>query len=469
MIVFVLHPDLDVLAAIVGKMRARGLETLHAAEAAPLIERAAKTPPTVLVIPERSEDVEGAAELAALRGALPDVPEVMIPPLLASDEARVARLVDVVTSAIAAAAPADQPQQATGEVRGDLAQVPLPDLLQLLSMGKKTGTLTVTTSSAAGELRLADGEVVDAMFRRADGMKAVVRLLGERDGAFHFAPDATPGLRRIREPISTILMEGTRQTDEIRRLREQLGLGGPAQVVLAIQQPTALATGALPPKIADDDTLAHEVAALLATPRTLDDLLDELPSTDLELLSALLRLHETGSVRQLPIGDLRPSLAGPEGMVVLRGLARRLRPRGYRGQGRLVIVGHQASVRLARSSISRLAEAMPGADGAGDFSAERAIESTALLQLGESIGLDVVTIVDRADLAPSLPLVLNGAIAVIALDRPSASFAQVVEELEVALVDARSVCEDHEGGMDPGDPSSMAAVVRGAIEGMGGS
>lgn len=458
MIVFVLHPDLDVLAAIVGKMRDRGLESIHAAEAGPLIEGANKHNPAVLVIPERGSTMHEAAELAALRAALSNVPEVLIP--AAPDDEALNRLLDTVTTAlVAAAAPNEPAPPGSGEIRGDVAQVSLPDLLQLLSMGRKTGTLSVTTSNAAGEIRLADGEVVDAMFRRAEGMKAVIRLLGEREGGFHFAPDATPALRRIREPISSILMEGTRQVDEVRRLREQLGLTVHSHLLaLHVEEPKTVDTA---------DSIASEVADLLATPRTFDDLVDEIPRSDLEVLEALARLDEQGKLRRLPMGDLRPSLAGPEGMVVLRGLARRLRPRGYRGPGRLVLTGSAGKIRLARQAVARLAEAMPGTDIGGEMSADRLIEATAILQLGESVALEIITVVDRPDIAPLHALVLSGSIGVIALDRPSSRLAAMLEELEVALVDARSVNEDFDAEIDPGDPTAIAAVVRGAIEGMG--
>ncbi len=460
MFVFVLHPDLDVLAAIVGKMRPRGLESFHAAEASPLIERAAKRKPRVLVIPERGGTVEEAAELAALRSALPDVPEVFIPNVAANDEVAISRLVDAVTGALAAAATPDEPVPAgAGEIRGDLAQVPLPDLLQLLSMGHKTGTLSVTTSNAAGEIRLADGEVVDAMFRRAEGMKAVIRLLGEREGAFHFALDVAPALRRIREPMSSILMNGTHQVDEIRRLRERLGLLTNAHLIaLHVEDPKTVETS---------DSIASEVADLLATPRTFDDLADEIPRGDFEVLEALSRLEAQGKLRRMAMGDLRPSLAGPEGMVVLRGLARRLRPRGYKGPGRLVLVGSAGKIRLARQAIGRLAEAIPGADVGGEMSADRLIEATAVLQLGEAVGLEILTIVDRNELSELHPMVLSGSIGVVALDRPSPGLAAMVEELEVALLDARSLGDDFDNEVDPGNPSSIAALVRGAIEGMG--
>lgn len=458
MLVFVLHPDVEVLAALTGRMRARGLETAHATESGPLLVRAQKQSPRVLVTPARTTSVQGAAELAALRSAFPETPEIPIPDLDPNDEPAIAAVVDAITSTIAAAGPEDKPASGAGEVRGDLAQIPLPDLLQLLSMGKKTGTLTVTTGTGAGELRLLDGEVVDAMFRRTEGLKAVIRLLGERDGAFHFAPDSSgPALRRIVEPMSTILMEGTRQVDEVRRLRQSLGFSG-AQIALQVPEPRRF----------DADPALRDTARLLATPRLLDELLDDDPRTDLDVLRALAELDKASALTRLPLGELRPSLGGPEGLVVLRGLLRRLRPRGYRGHARLVLVGKPGTIARARKAAARIAEAAPGADAGSETTSDRVIESTVVLQLGEGVTLELLTIVDRPELVSTFPLVLSGSVGLVSLDRPSAALAGLVEELEVALVDARSVAEAFEDRpLEPGDPVSLAGVVRGAIEGMG--
>ena len=75
---------------------------------------------------------------------------------------------------------------AGGDFRGDLQQVSVADLLQLLGANRRSGTLSLATPSGAGEVRLMDGEVVDAVYRRVDGEKAVVRLLGEAEGSFAF-------------------------------------------------------------------------------------------------------------------------------------------------------------------------------------------------------------------------------------------------------------------------------------------
>ena len=150
-VVYVLHPNLDVLASLIGKMRDRGIETVHATDAAGLLERGSKNTPSVLVVPIPAPTAESAAHVASVRAALPPVREVAVPPLEATADAALAAIVDEVTTVLANAPQSDaRAVPAQGDVRGDLAQIPLPDLLQLLSMGRKTGTLTVTTSSAAG-------------------------------------------------------------------------------------------------------------------------------------------------------------------------------------------------------------------------------------------------------------------------------------------------------------------------------
>ena len=58
-------------------------------------------------------------------------------------------------------------QRGQGDFRGDLRQVSLVDLLQLLGMNARTGVLSISTDSGAGELRLSDGNIVDAAYRKA--------------------------------------------------------------------------------------------------------------------------------------------------------------------------------------------------------------------------------------------------------------------------------------------------------------
>lgn len=132
------------------------------------------------------------------------------------------------------------------------------------------------------------------------------------------------------------------------------------------------------------------------------------------------------------------------------------------------MVGKPTTIARARKAAARIAEAAPGADAGSETTSDRVMESTVVLQLGEGVTLELVTLVDRPELVPTFPIVLAGAVGLVSLDRPSPALGELVEELEVALVDARSVAEAFEDRpLEPGDPVSLAGVIRGAIEGMG--
>ena len=49
-------------------------------------------------------------------------------------------------------------------------------------------------------MRLAEGEVVDAVYRRLEGEKAFYRMLGEREGRFAFSPGEPSAARRLTSP-----------------------------------------------------------------------------------------------------------------------------------------------------------------------------------------------------------------------------------------------------------------------------
>ena len=79
------------------------------------------------------------------------------------------------------------------EIEGNLAQIPLVDLLQILTVNRKTGRLTLEREGERAAIVLREGRVIDAGAGRAGGEKALFRLLTRREGQFAFVPghDAT--------------------------------------------------------------------------------------------------------------------------------------------------------------------------------------------------------------------------------------------------------------------------------------
>ena len=81
-----------------------------------------------------------------------------------------------------------------GGVEGQLAQLPLADLLQLFHVSRKTGTVEVvhglgTGRRQIGRVVLRGGDVVAAAVGSVNGEKALFRLLAWDRGSFAFKPE----------------------------------------------------------------------------------------------------------------------------------------------------------------------------------------------------------------------------------------------------------------------------------------
>lgn len=103
-------------------------------------------------------------------------------------------------------------------IRGSLTEASLPDVLQLLAMGKKTGCLGLTYANNFGYIYFTDGAISHAsIVNRGLGTEEAVYLLFTwTQGTFNFEPGATPDdevqLHCI-DPQS-LLLEGARRVDE---------------------------------------------------------------------------------------------------------------------------------------------------------------------------------------------------------------------------------------------------------------
>ena len=103
-------------------------------------------------------------------------------------------------------------------IRGSLGEASLPDVLQLLSMGKKTGCLGLTHGTEFGYIYFANGLVTHASIvnRALDTEEAVYALFQWSYGAFNFEPGVTPDESVTLTAIDpqALLLEGARRVDE---------------------------------------------------------------------------------------------------------------------------------------------------------------------------------------------------------------------------------------------------------------
>ncbi|WP_437317814.1 HD domain-containing phosphohydrolase [Sorangium sp. So ce385] len=99
-------------------------------------------------------------------------------------------------------------------VSGSLAEMGLPDMIQILWHGRKTCALKIQANSMAGEIHFADGQVVHALWAGAQGEDAFYRMLTLREGDFRLDPTFSPSTRSITASPEALLLEGMRRLDE---------------------------------------------------------------------------------------------------------------------------------------------------------------------------------------------------------------------------------------------------------------
>ena len=83
-------------------------------------------------------------------------------------------------------------------VKGTIEEIPLPDLLQLLSTSKKNGVLVIRTDDDVGKIYMRKGNIYQALINDLEevpSMKALFRMLTWQSGLFDLEPpDERPGV-----------------------------------------------------------------------------------------------------------------------------------------------------------------------------------------------------------------------------------------------------------------------------------
>jgi response regulator RpfG family c-di-GMP phosphodiesterase len=102
-------------------------------------------------------------------------------------------------------------------VSGSLQEMSLPDVIQILGNGRKSGLLKVRSGMLQGELMFQDGSIHDARFGDLGGAEAVYGILRLMEGDFALEPDTTPVEDVIGIPTHHLLLEAMRRLDEEQR------------------------------------------------------------------------------------------------------------------------------------------------------------------------------------------------------------------------------------------------------------
>lgn len=193
----------------------------------------------------------------------------------------------------------------TGHISGYIEEVPLPDLVQLLSSSKKTGILELRAEDRGGRIGLYRGRICLAKIDGAESLaqrKALYRLLAWQEGQFSLSTIANDGISEevlinaanmnamSAISVESLLLEALEQHDAMAILRASRSeIAFDPNATLSLPERSVGGAHAL---IEEEH---REVYALVCKkPRTVQEILDHGERSDVELQNTMLALLEQG-------------------------------------------------------------------------------------------------------------------------------------------------------------------------------
>jgi pSer/pThr/pTyr-binding forkhead associated (FHA) protein len=177
---------------------------------------------------------------------------------------------------------------AAKSMSGSIEEIPLPDLLQLLSTSRKSGVVALRSDWGTGRIYLRKGQIYFATIDESFDVgprKAMYRMLTWSQGFFELEPpDERAVLEEIQDSTEALLMEGMRQLDEFRALAPKM----PAlNAKVLVPRP-------LMPKLRDLKPEELDIVQSALVGDTIQGLLDGSRDTDLQAATVLMSLLERG-------------------------------------------------------------------------------------------------------------------------------------------------------------------------------
>ena len=106
--------------------------------------------------------------------------------------------------------------------QGSIKELPVPDIVQLMSVSGKTGVFTLTRGPERGVIYLKNGQMVHSRLGEVTGEEAVYALAIWSSGDFQFTPNDESDEHTITKSNTSLLMEAARRLDEWKVLSKKI-------------------------------------------------------------------------------------------------------------------------------------------------------------------------------------------------------------------------------------------------------
>jgi len=114
----------------------------------------------------------------------------------------------------------DNSSRDSAAFRGDLSEIELLDVLQILANGRKSGKLVLSAEGHMGIVFFNSGRIVDAIYQGKRAELAFFEILNIQKARFEFQSSAQPFGEQISCSNTQLILEGLRLLDEANRGRQ---------------------------------------------------------------------------------------------------------------------------------------------------------------------------------------------------------------------------------------------------------
>lgn len=226
-------------------------------------------PPDIMVTDLRMSQMSGLELLVAARKIVPDLPVILVtayggPEVMAALQGR--SLVDYLEKPVRTdtlVASIDRLLVRSEGFSGAISLPMLPDLIQVYTLTRTTGALSIRRGGSSGTMWFDNGAIVHALCGERRGETAVYEMLSWQSGEFSLDTQAQAPERTITASWQEVLLEGCRLLDEAGRDAAAVDGGGsewevqpPTQVVVpeSLQRDAAApSAGAAPVPVRIED------------------------------------------------------------------------------------------------------------------------------------------------------------------------------------------------------------------------
>ncbi|MBI5526707.1 MAG: FHA domain-containing protein [Deltaproteobacteria bacterium] len=184
-----------------------------------------------------------------------------------------------------------KPAGPAGGMSGRIEEVPVPDLLQMVTSTKKSGVFVIR-GDEEGKIFLRNGQIYYACINENHSIgpiKSIYRIITWARGSYELQPsDSRKFMIELDEDLEVILMEALRIRDELKKIAPKLP---PLTRSVLLSMPMAAPLRDLTPEQLDVLQLVYNYGQMKV-------ILDKSPLPDLETLRALGLLLTKGYIRE---------------------------------------------------------------------------------------------------------------------------------------------------------------------------